>query len=129
MTRTEYIEELARRIAAANRQEVRKLGQDARLRYPYYLLNTQQNAVHGEYVKFMAANGLQYGPPGDEERLRWELSMFSSEALRRLGEYYREVQTDGLRDGAGGEPAAGVGAGDLERPQDAGGAQERTGKL
>lgn len=92
MTRSEYINELAARILAENREEVAEKSKSERLSFPYYLLNVQQRAMHGLYVQFLAEKGVQYGPPGDIERLCWELNMLSNDALCKVGEFYKHKE-------------------------------------
>lgn len=92
MTRSEYIAELAERIAAENHEKVAGKPLYERTSFPYYLLNIQQRAMRGLYVQFLAENGVQYGPPGDKERLCWELNLLSNDALRKIGEFYRKKE-------------------------------------
>lgn len=95
LERSECIRRLAVRIRDANRAELAEKSLDAKLRYPYYLLNIDQRALHGMYIAMKAAAAIRAtDPPGDLDRLAWELGLLSDEALAEIERYYPDVTGD-----------------------------------
>lgn len=93
--RSECIRRLAVRIRDASRAELAGKSLDAKLRYPYYLLNIDQRALHGMYISMKAAAAIRgTDPPGDLDRLAWELGLLSDEALAEIERYYPDVTGD-----------------------------------
>ena len=95
LERSECIRRLAVRIRDANRAELAGKSLDAKLRYPYYLLNIDQRALHGMYIAMKAAAAIRAtDPPGDLDRLAWELGLLSDDALAEIERYYPDVTGD-----------------------------------
>lgn len=95
LERSERIRWLAVRIRDASRAELAGKSLDAKLRYPYYLLNVDQRALHGMYIAMKSAAAIRaIDPPGDLDRLAWELGLLSDDTLAEIERYYPDVTGD-----------------------------------